>query len=211
MIYDIDGTEPRDTGHVCSIEVLLTKTSLIEEISRLESIKNRLKRQTHYETFGMPNFSRIRKSVIEHPSWKESSSVDDLREILTDISVEELRLSYQEHKAGSSTVGLLSLGTTSSTSSLEELYNLLVQNFGAFLFDGRMPRVYFRTRSTLGVGQTSVRAGDEIWLLYGATAPVILRSLPNGNYRFMGEAYVHGIMYGKAAGRCESHSPIILE
>jgi hypothetical protein len=54
------------------------------------------------------------------------------------------------------------------------------------------------------------RVGDEIWLAKGARVPVVLR--PEGEkkrlgaeveegglgpYRFVGDAYVHGVMYGE--------------
>ncbi|CAO2649240.1 Nn.00g066250.m01.CDS01 [Neocucurbitaria sp. VM-36] len=39
---------------------------------------------------------------------------------------------------------------------------------------------------------------DEIWLLRGARVPFILRRLSENRYRIVGEAYVHGLMYGEA-------------
>ncbi|KAL8716532.1 MAG: hypothetical protein Q9225_006144 [Loekoesia sp. 1 TL-2023] len=87
----------------------------------------------------------------------------------------------------------------------------LDKNFLGNLSDGRLNWVYFRTGNTLGVGLPSARSGDEIWFLHGAFAPVILRPLPNGNYRFMGEAYVHGVMYGEAGAQCETHRVINIE
>lgn len=55
-------------------------------------------------------------------------------------------------------------------------------------------RVFFITQEgRFGIGTHSLREGDEIWLLEGGRTPFILRD----NY-MIGEAYVHGIMYGEA-------------
>jgi hypothetical protein len=60
---------------------------------------------------------------------------------------------------------------------------------------------YFSTaqHGRIGIGYSSIEVGDEIWLLNGHSAPVILRQLPNGNYLFLGEAYLQGIMRGELA------------
>ncbi|KAF2763008.1 HET-domain-containing protein [Pseudovirgaria hyperparasitica] len=63
---------------------------------------------------------------------------------------------------------------------------------------GSVRRV-FRTQSQLlGTGARSLQAGDEIWILRGASVPFVLRRMANGRYRLVGEAYVHGVMVGKA-------------
>ena len=74
--------------------------------------------------------------------------------------------------------------------------------------DKRIENSFFRTRNTLGVAQPSVRSGDEIWFLHRASTPVILRPLTTGKYRFMGEAYVHGVMFGEAGANCTTHERI---
>lgn len=57
----------------------------------------------------------------------------------------------------------------------------------------------FRTaRNYLGIGPYSAQENDEIWVIRGARVPFILRSRGNGTYQILGEAYVHGIMYGEA-------------
>lgn len=68
-------------------------------------------------------------------------------------------------------------------------------------------RCLFRTRAgRLGLGPQSVRAGDEVWLVAGSRTPYLLREKGQDNeeeakdrYGFLGEAYVHGVMYGEAA------------
>jgi len=73
-------------------------------------------------------------------------------------------------------------------------------------------RKFFITKgNTLGSGHVSIMAGDEIWFLYGASAPVILRPLASGNYMFIGEAYVHGVMHGEAGAGCKTHEFVMIE
>ena len=42
------------------------------------------------------------------------------------------------------------------------------------------------------------RAGDRVWLVRGGGVPLVLRPRGGGDgWEFVGEAYVHGIMYGE--------------
>ena len=60
-------------------------------------------------------------------------------------------------------------------------------------------RCLFRTsrHSLFGLGPVQMQAGDEVWLLESGTVPYILRPIDGGRYKYMGEAYVHGIMHGE--------------
>lgn len=67
-------------------------------------------------------------------------------------------------------------------------------------------RCLFRTRAgRLGLGPQSVRPGDGVWLVAGSRTPYLLRKKEQGEGEarerlgFLGEAYVHGVMYGEAA------------
>jgi hypothetical protein len=56
-----------------------------------------------------------------------------------------------------------------------------------------------KNRHALGLVPQSARPGDEIWVLFNGRTPYILRKL-NGaksEYYFVGEAYMHGFMYGQ--------------
>jgi hypothetical protein len=46
----------------------------------------------------------------------------------------------------------------------------------------------------------SVEVGDEVWIVSGCPTPLILRKAGDrtGSYALVGEAYVHGVMYGEA-------------
>lgn len=56
----------------------------------------------------------------------------------------------------------------------------------------------------LGLGPADSRPGDQIWLLAGGRTPYILRPLDSSStegkkhFHFVGESYVHGIMFGEA-------------
>ncbi|KAL5313189.1 hypothetical protein ACEPPN_018922 [Leptodophora sp. 'Broadleaf-Isolate-01'] len=50
----------------------------------------------------------------------------------------------------------------------------------------------------IGLIPVSARKGDEVWLIPGSKVPLVLRRVPGKMlYEFLGEAYVHGIMYGE--------------
>ncbi|KAH0559693.1 hypothetical protein GP486_003790 [Trichoglossum hirsutum] len=63
-------------------------------------------------------------------------------------------------------------------------------------YNGR--RLFSTEGNYLGIAAQSLQKGDTIWVLAGAAVPVVLRPLPNGNWKLVGEAYVHGIMNGEA-------------
>jgi hypothetical protein len=63
-------------------------------------------------------------------------------------------------------------------------------------------RSFFCTqRGRIGLGPKSLGndsgGKDEVWILEGADVPFILRHEEGDRYRIVGEAYVHGIMYGE--------------
>jgi hypothetical protein len=50
----------------------------------------------------------------------------------------------------------------------------------------------------LGLCSKSAGAGDEVWLIRGHRSPVELRLHESSQgYTFIGDAYIHGIMYGE--------------
>lgn len=64
-------------------------------------------------------------------------------------------------------------------------------------------RYFFRTAlGYVGIGPRTVELGDQVMLLKGAPVPYVFRrtSLETGSkvFEFMGEAYLHGFMYGDA-------------
>ncbi|KAF4962406.1 hypothetical protein FSARC_9515 [Fusarium sarcochroum] len=62
-------------------------------------------------------------------------------------------------------------------------------------------RTLFKTASgMLGMGRTSVKGGDIVTLIWDVPTPIILRP-DGGNYLFLGDAYVDGIMKGEFLSR----------
>ncbi|KAK1751026.1 heterokaryon incompatibility protein-domain-containing protein [Echria macrotheca] len=63
----------------------------------------------------------------------------------------------------------------------------------------------------LGLGPTEMHAGDELWVFAGAKTPSILRPTATGRYRFVGAAFVYGLMHGQAVTLFPEAWDIVLE
>lgn len=78
-------------------------------------------------------------------------------------------------------------------------FQLSCEGRGA-LGDVRAPRTLFSTdRGTMGAGPPKLEEGDIICILYGGPVPYVLRptAVP-GEYKFVGDCYLHGQMRGEA-------------
>jgi len=73
-------------------------------------------------------------------------------------------------------------------------------------------RVVFRTSGglLLGTGPANTQPGDEVWVLSGADTPVILRP-SSSSHRFLGDAYVYGMMNGQALKQFPTVYNLVLE
>jgi len=49
-----------------------------------------------------------------------------------------------------------------------------------------------------GLAPETTEPGDQIWLLQCAQVPFVLRPRLDGRYSLVGEAYIHGVMFGEA-------------
>lgn len=59
-------------------------------------------------------------------------------------------------------------------------------------------KTLFKTTSgSVGLGSEQMVVDDIVVILWGCNVPIILRPLANHQYSYIGEAYVHGIMYGE--------------
>ncbi|KAE9362832.1 HET-domain-containing protein [Stipitochalara longipes BDJ] len=58
-------------------------------------------------------------------------------------------------------------------------------------------RLFISCSNRIGLGPETIGSGEVISILLGCSVPVILRP-KDGHYIFLGEAYFHGYMYGKA-------------
>ncbi|KAF4439395.1 Heterokaryon incompatibility 6 OR allele [Fusarium acutatum] len=60
-------------------------------------------------------------------------------------------------------------------------------------------RAFLTNDGYLGMGHESTQAGDEVWIISGSPAPLVVRKSGETNeYCLIGEAYVHGAMQGEA-------------
>ncbi|KAK0617706.1 heterokaryon incompatibility protein-domain-containing protein [Immersiella caudata] len=67
------------------------------------------------------------------------------------------------------------------------------------LFAGWSKMFFVTSDGHFGVANRGFEAGDEVWILEGGRTPFILRSCGvTGEYRLIGDTYVHGVMYGEA-------------
>lgn len=53
-------------------------------------------------------------------------------------------------------------------------------------------------RKLIGIAPLESQKSDIICIFFGCSVPVVLEPQPNGDYRFVGECYVHGVMDGEA-------------
>jgi hypothetical protein len=58
--------------------------------------------------------------------------------------------------------------------------------------------LFFTENGFLGLGPSSMRVGDRIYILQGGKVPYVLRTQDSGASSLVGECYVHGIMMGEA-------------
>lgn len=73
-----------------------------------------------------------------------------------------------------------------------KVYNRLAETLG-------YRDLFITEQGHLGFGMNTLELGDEIWVLAGVKVPLILRrQTGQGQYRLIGESYVHGIMHGEA-------------
>ncbi|KUJ11334.1 CNVH-domain-containing protein [Mollisia scopiformis] len=73
------------------------------------------------------------------------------------------------------------------------------RNFAKVIHSKDLSRRIFRTgKNFLGIGPEQTEIGDLIYLLPGTKVPYVFRHVKDGNFRVIGEAYVHGIMHGEA-------------
>jgi len=76
-------------------------------------------------------------------------------------------------------------------------------------FQDQLQYVMFRRmirtkrRRYIGLASGDIRQDDEVWLLEGSKVPLIIRKRIGGHGKLIGDAYIHGIMYGEAFHRSD--------
>jgi hypothetical protein len=57
-----------------------------------------------------------------------------------------------------------------------------------------------------GLAPEGSKVGDAVWIVQGGKVPFVLRSTGRKSFRFVGEAYVHGRMFGEMAEHAQTHN-----
>jgi len=74
--------------------------------------------------------------------------------------------------------------------------------FGVLVGKACHERKFFTTADgRMGLCPRGTRVGDAIVVLYGGSVPYVLRDVGGHDWKFVGECYVDGIMFGKACER----------
>jgi hypothetical protein len=72
-------------------------------------------------------------------------------------------------------------------------------DYDAILSHSSQTRLIRTSANYLGIGTTSTKEGDSVWIIPGSRIPLIFRETGSRNeYHLVGGAYVHGFMHGEA-------------
>ena len=147
--------------------------------------------------------SLIEQHVADPYSTGESRSEATWRTILANAS-------SAGHLAQSDVQGLGFDAWSRIPQSGQELRNptvqqAMVQFMGAAASATYKRRLFFTQEGYIGLAPKGAKVGDEIYLLFGAEVPYVLRRKGDDlqTFEVVGECYCHGIMEGEmlAAGR----------
>ncbi|KAL8782794.1 MAG: hypothetical protein Q9213_005118 [Squamulea squamosa] len=192
---------------------LATDDLVLEELRKLKMIFHQLNGSGQQPMPGLPNIDRMNQRVVDF--YLQRGPGADYAQCICEAiipAVAEQVINLRDDQLPPFSrfdASLVKINeTTDPESYRHEKHDMILQFVLDRLDDRRMKNAFFRTTNTLGVAQPSVRSGDQIWFLHGAFTPIILRPLATGEYRFMGEAYVHGVMYGEAGADCTTHERI---
>lgn len=75
-------------------------------------------------------------------------------------------------------------------------------------------RLFATDRGYIGLGPPEMQRGDYVYILSGGNVPYILRPITGPRprtFELVGDCYLHGVMYGEAAGTDEDYYDVYLE
>ena len=75
-------------------------------------------------------------------------------------------------------------------------------------------RLFATDRGHIGLGPPKMQKGDHVYILSGGNVPYVLRPLSGlrpRTFELVGDCYLHGVMYGEAAGTDEDYHDVFLE
>ncbi|KAJ4152488.1 hypothetical protein NW754_004284 [Fusarium falciforme] len=135
------------------------------------------------------------KFFQEYAEMKDLAMNDPTCIIPSEAEVQR-RLVQIGHPAGGQTI-LVPKETKTRTL---DLWKTLSHRFEPFaLYFANYKRVFALDSGYLGSGPQDLMVGRSVWLLSGCPTPLILREVGGGeSFKVVGEAYVHGAMFGEA-------------
>ena len=84
----------------------------------------------------------------------------------------------------------------------------------SFIRASNMRRLFATDRGFIGLGPPEMQEGDHVYILSGGKVPYLLRLVSGTRprtFELVGDCYLHGIMYGEAAGTDEDFHDVYLE
>jgi hypothetical protein len=212
IIFQVQQKDIAEQGIENSNHLSKAQESLFEELEKLQSVVDQLKRNEPQADPSLPRVHRLRQWVASYANQggQRATLVQDIVDGVLRAGVEEIFHFYREHKSAYLAMDLSRQDKTHLQQDEVRVQEIIQQHI--FPNASILKRKMFRTGgNTLGTGHWSIVQGDEIWFLHGATAPAILRPLASGNYQFVGEAYVHGVVYGEVGAECRTHESITVK
>ena len=86
--------------------------------------------------------------------------------------------------------------------------------WASFGVAGAHRRIFATNRGYIGLGPAEMQKGDHVYILSGGKVPYLLRPVSGPRprtFELVGDCYLHGIMYGEAAGTDEDYHDVYLE
>jgi len=72
-----------------------------------------------------------------------------------------------------------------------------VARYNTMMNDQLFRKPFLAKKGYVGLAPDHTEVGDMIVIFLGGKFPYVVRGNGDGTYRFIGEAYIHGIMYGE--------------
>ncbi len=189
--------------------LLYRDSELFEDALRRTMILDSVERGAAVHAASPNLFGKTFERFLRLAFWLAAANLDvqELKNTITRLTLSELEFSGGKSSMVLSVLKdtLLAAKTAGPSEHLvplhgmEELDTAEFTVFTSLVARKAVSRRLFMTNSKfLGYGLASVQPGDEVWLLGTHNVPVVLRPQSlSGRYVFMGDAYVHGIMYGE--------------
>lgn len=197
LIKDTFRCEPADEEARQAVPVLITMW-----VWRLEALIEELENRAAPTPSSTTSKPSPTTSTTPHPLNIFSEASSKLRALIQDLSPRDKTSTLPSWSDIRTTIAL-------GNNGVPESFDVADEQIQESLRVAYMGRRLFRTREGyLGIGPQSLKEGNEVWILAGAAVPIVLQTLPSGNYALVGEAYVHGIMNGEAVGTAGGESRV---